>query len=380
MKSSTFLNFLVTAGLLCGCHKPPPAEDATDVRVEGNAVVIRPGSPPAGCISVATCAPPSQTILSFNGRLVWDENVTTRLFTPFAGRVIRIMGEVGQLVETGGPLVLIASADFGQAQADACRAATDMVLADRTLTRLRDLFEHGAVPLKDVQSAEADFERARLEKERTAGRLALYGAATNGVDQAYMLRSPIGGVVVEKNISPGAELRSDQMLANTPQLASPLFVITDPERLWVLVDLPERDQARVSRGQKFSVKSASLPNQTFVGSVDLLGDGLDPTTRTVRARGSVANPGRLLKAEMFVKVEVPVAPEAGVVVPPRAVFLRGDQHCVMVEDSPGRYTRREVTLGAEHRGQMLIASGLEAGQRVVTDGAILLEQLLATGQ
>ena len=186
------------------------------------------------------------------------------------------------------------------------------------------------------------------------------------------------GVLVEKNINPGAELRADLMLANTPQLASPQFVVTDPERLWVVIDVPERDQARVRAGQQFTVKSTSLPGQTFSGRVNVVGDGLDPNTRTIRVRGSLTNPGRLLKAEMFVQAEVPVAPEAGVVVPAVAMFLRGEQHCVILEDAPGRYVRRVVTPGAEHNGQLLITSGLSAGQRVVTEGAMLLEQLLSS--
>jgi cobalt-zinc-cadmium efflux system membrane fusion protein len=371
---------LVALGLAAaGCHQAPPATESTDVRVEGDKVVVTPGSPPASSIAVATSAPPTATVLSFNGRLVWDDNITTRLFSPFGGRVTKIPVEVGQRLEMGAPLAVIASPDFGQAQADARRASADFTLAERTLTRVNDLFAHGAAAQKDLQSAEADEERARMEKQRATERLALYGADTNGVDQAFVFRSPIAGVLVEKNLNPGAELRADLMLANTPQLASPQFVVTDPERLWVLIDVPERDQARVRVGQTFTVKSASLPGQSFSGQVEVVGDGLDPNTRTVKVRGSLANPGRLLKAEMFVQAEVPLVPELGVVVPAKSVFLRAEQHCVIVEDSPGHYARRGVTLGAERSGQVLVTAGLAAGQRVVTDGAMLLEQLLSTG-
>jgi cobalt-zinc-cadmium efflux system membrane fusion protein len=379
-RRSTLLPGLAALAIAAaGCHKSPPATESPDIRVEGDRVIVTPGSPPASSITVATSALPTATVLSFNGRLVWDDNVTTRLFTPFGGRVTKIPVEVGERVEVGAPLAVIASPDFGQVQADARRAATDFVLAERTLTRVNDLFAHGAAAQKDLQSAEADLERTRLEKQRATERLALYGADTNGVDQAYVFRSPIMGVLVEKNISSGAELRADLMLANTPQLASPQFVVTDPERLWVLIDVPERDEARVRVGQRFTVKSASLPGKPFSGRVVVVGDGLDPNTRTIKVRGSLANPGRWLKAEMFVQAEVPLVPEAGVVVPARAVFLRGEQHCVIVEDAPGRYGRRVVTLGAERSGQVLVTAGLVVGQRVVTDGAMLLEQLFSTG-
>lgn len=373
------LTFLALVGFslgATGCHKASGTAEESPIRVENDRVLVAPGSPPASSISLEASKSPDATILSLNGRMVWDDNATTRLFTPFAGRVTKIPVETGQCVKEGDPLALIASPDYGQAQADARRAATDLILSERTLARTRELLSHGAAAEKDLQAAEADTERARLEKQRTAERLALYGSSVDSVDQAYVLKAPIPGIVVEKNINPGAELRSDQMLANTPQLASPLFVITDPTRLWIQIDVPERDQGRVRLGQKFTIKSMSLPNDTFAGKVEFISDSLDPTTRTVKVRGSVPNSQRLLKAEMFVKAEFALEPERGVEVSSRAVFLRGEKHYVMLEDTPGHYCRREVTIGSEHAGRLIVTEGLKPGQRVVVDGALLLEQLL----
>jgi len=359
-----------------GCHKAVSISEETAIHVENDHVLVSAGTPPASAISVETSRAPDSTVLSLNGRLVWDDNATTRLFTPFAGRVTKIPVENGQCVRAGDPLAHIASPDYGQAQADARRAATDLILSERTLARTRELLNHGAAAEKDLQAAEADMERARLEKQRTAERLALYGSSVDSVDQSYILKAPIPGIVVEKNINPGAELRSDQMLANTPQLAAPLFVITDPTRLWIQIDVPEREQGRVRLEQTFSIKSMSLPGQSFSGKVDFISDSLDPTTRTIKVRGSVPNPQRLLKAEMFVKAEFLLAPETGVEVSSRAVFLRGEKHFVMLEDTPGHYSRQEVTVGSERAGRLIITEGLKPGQRVVVDGALLLEQLL----
>jgi RND family efflux transporter, MFP subunit len=359
-----------------GCHKASGTAEESPIRVENEHVLVEPGTSPAGAISVETSKAPNATILSLNGRIVWDDNATTRLFTPFAGRVTKIPVEMGQCVKLGDPLALIASPDYGQAQADARRVATDLILAERTLARTRELLSHGAAAEKDLQATEAEMERARLEKQRTAERLALYGSSVDSVDQSYVLKAPIPGIVVERNINPGAELRSDQMLANTPQLASPMFVITDPKRLWIQIDVPEREQGRVRLEQTFSIKSMSLPGQGFSGKVDFISDSLDPTTRTIKVRGSVANPQRLLKAEMFVKVEFVLEPESGVEVSSRAVFLRGEKHYVMLEEKPGHYSRQEVSVGSERAGRLIITDGLKPGQRVVVDGVLLLDQLL----
>ena len=124
---------------LTGCPKENEHAEVPPARVENGRVIVEPGSPPAASVSIETAQPPAAVTLALNGRIVWDDNVTTRLFTPFAGRVTKIHVEAGESIEAGAPLVAIASPDFGQAQADARRAATDSALAERTAARLREL-------------------------------------------------------------------------------------------------------------------------------------------------------------------------------------------------------------------------------------------------
>src|SRR5207302_1597659 len=140
--------------------------------------------------------------------------------------------DINQPVTRGAPLAEIQSAEFGQAQAEARKAASDFRRAQRNLDRVRDLFEHGAAPRKDFDSAEADFASAQAEKDRAEARLAIYGATAISGDHGFLLPSPLDGVLVEKNVNPGQEVRPDQMLANTPQFTAALFVVTDPSRLW----------------------------------------------------------------------------------------------------------------------------------------------------
>ena len=113
----------------------------------------------------------------------------------------------------------------------------------------------------------------------------------------------------------------------------------------------------------------------------MIGASLDPATRTVRVRGSVANTDGDLKAEMYVTAEVtdPSAVPAGVDVPVKAVFLDGDQRYVFVEEAPGQFRRQPVSTGPEQGGRVAITDGLESGQRVVATGSLLLQQLLDGG-
>jgi len=370
------LNLALVSALLAGCHSTShPPGDHPDCRVEGETIVLPEGSPQLASLTLETVAPVKSAPIWLNGRLVWDDNVTVRVFSPFAGRVSQILVEPGQTVAQNDPLAMIASPDYGQAQADARKAASDFNLAQRTLNRVLELFEHGAAPQKDVQSAEADFARAELEKLRTAERLKLYGGNTNTIDQVYELKSPLGGVVVEKNINPGQEVRPDQMLANAPQLFAPLFVVSDPSHLWIQVDANEQDLPKFKPGQRLVIRSRAFPDEEFNGRVDVIADSLDPVTKIIRVRGSVDNRSRLLKAEMYVTVELTGDAPAGMDVPSKAVFSKGVKNYVFLEESRGEFSRKEIKAGPAHDGRTLILDGLQLGQRVVTEGCLLLEQL-----
>jgi cobalt-zinc-cadmium efflux system membrane fusion protein len=166
------------------------------------------------------------------------------------------------------------------------------------------------------------------------------------------------------------------MLANMPQFTAPLFIITDPSRLWIQVDATEVDLPHLRPGREFTFTTRAFPAEVFIGRVDVVSESIDPATRTIKVRGTVDNASRSLKAEMFVSVNLPGDETPGTTVPSKAVFLKGDRHYVFVEDSPGQFSRQEVKVGLEQNGRILVMSGVQAGQRVVTDGCILLQQTL----
>src|SRR5262245_17671042 len=181
----------------CARREPAPEAKETSPRVEGERVVFREDAPQVTSFSVAPAGRESEERLSVTGRLVWDEDATVRVFPPVAGRVTRVLADVGRRVGKGEALAAIASPDLGQAQADARRAAADLSAAERSYARVSVLAERGAAPRKDLEQAEADRERARAESERSGARLALLsgsGATSGSVDQAFFLRAPLAGV------------------------------------------------------------------------------------------------------------------------------------------------------------------------------------------
>jgi len=377
MKTKHLAKWLLLPLCLTACHSDKEqAQTSATPTVQGQQVVFPKDSPQVASLTIEPVEACKGSAVRLNGRLVWDDDVTVRVFSPFGGQVTKVLAEVGQSVTKGDALVRIASPEYSQAQAEARKAATDFVLAERSLSRVRELAEHGAAPQKDVQSAEADFERAKSEKERTAARLALYGGSANTIGDVFQLQTPLSGVIVEKSINPGQEVRADAMLAGDARIFSPLFVITDPTRLWVQLDATEQDAPRLKRGQTIVLRSRAFPDEAFPGKIEVISDFLDPSTRTIKVRATVDNPKRLLRGEMFVSVELPVGQQPGFDVSPKAVFLKGEKYYVFLETGPGQFERTEIKVGPEHEGKIQIIAGVQSGQRVVTNGVLLLEQLM----
>ncbi len=370
--------------LLSGCDPKAKSSAAASplpaAKVEKETVTMATDAPQMSSLGFETARSRAATTARFTGRLTWDDEVTVRVFSPVAGRVREIRPVLGGRVESGDVLATVASPEFGQAQADARKAAADLLFAQRSLARVRELHEHGAIAKKEVEAAEDALAAAESEKERAESRMALYGRTDSAIDQVYSLRAPIAGLVVERNLNPGQEVRSDQMLANAPALCAPLFVITDPARLWLFLDVTELDMGAFKPGLKIKLLTKAYPDRSFEGVIDFVGSSLDPATRSLRLRASVDNREGLLKAEMYVTAEVdmgaPGSVAGGVDIPAKAVFLQDNESNVFVETAPGSFARRVVKVAREVDGKVLAMSGVEAGDRVVTEGCLLLQSML----
>lgn len=363
----------------CGRHGSTVAEPPAP-EIKGDAVIFPAQAPQLASITVEPAAARTLALTHLTGRLTWDDDVTVRVFTPVAGRVLRVLADVGQPIAANQALAEISSPDYGQALADARTAEANLAEADKAFARSRDLLDHGAAAVKDVEAAEAAYRAALAERDRAESRLALYGGRSDETGERYLLRSPLAGTLVERTITPGQEVRADQMLANAPELFAPLFVVSDPRRLWLQLDVGEADIPELSIGQRLIVRAPGFPDRTFDGVLDRIGDELDPSTRTLKVRAVVDNPQALLKAEEYVSVDAlrtgSDLARAGVEVPSKSVFMLGDHAYLFVATAPGTFVRTEVQVGTEKDGHIPVLSGVSAGQGVVTEGALLLQSVL----
>ena len=367
------LFFLVAmVALLSACGQKPADEGSAGPAMQGDAVQFHADSPQLKVFASQAALAETARTIAVSGRLVWDEGATTRVVAPVAGRITSVEARAGDAVRAGQVLARLASPEFGQAQSDARAAEAAATVAAKNASRSRELGEAGVASGKEVEAAQAELARAQAERDRAVSRLRGYGGGER-VDQVFALTSPVAGVVVERNANVGQEFRPDQAGAGAP----PLFVVSDPTRLWAHIEIPEGAIALVKRGMALTLTSEAVEGEPIAARVDYVPDGLDALTRTLRVRAFVPNPRRQLKAEMFVRGTLAL-PGSGVpVVPASAVLLIDGRHILFVDAGGGRFARRAVK--AEDAGveRMRILEGVMPGERVVTEGALYLQQVFA---
>ena len=353
-------------------HEAPATPTLPQPIVQGNQLRFPANHPQLALLGTVPAVTAQSLQLSLPARLVWNEERTQRLFPAFAGRVLQMQADLGQRVQAGQVLATLASPEFGAAQADAAKAQADAEVAERAFARLKTLFDADVISRKELELAQADLARARAEQARAMARTQLYGSHTQ-INQSLGLRALIPGLVVERNLSAGQEVRPDQS-------GPPLFVISDPSSLWIEIDAREADVAALRPGTAFSLTLPNFPDRRFQARIAATGDFIDSQSRTVKVRGVIDNRERLLKAEMLGTARIERAVQTGVLVPASAVQLRGTEHWCFVQTAPGVFESRQVQLGYEGVQEVLVIDGLRDGEQVVKDNSLLLAREFRVAQ
>ncbi|MDD5391261.1 MAG: efflux RND transporter periplasmic adaptor subunit [Gallionellaceae bacterium] len=363
-----YLPLFLLPALLMGCGKETPPVEAPKATIQNDRITFAGGASQLPGLKVEAATPAGPSEASVAGRLVWDEEHTVRVFSPLAGRVTAIQAQVGDRVRAGAPLARLQAGEVGGLQADLQRAQAERERARKQAARTQELVEHGVSPSKDLESAQADLALAEADHARASHRLGALGAGSHEVDEGLVLRSSIAGTVVERRINPGQEVRAD--------MDKPLFVVTDPTTLWLQLDVPEGDIGTFQVGQKAEFTVSAWPGQRFQARIIQVADFVDPDKRTLTVRARVDNHERKLKGEMFASGLVSKPASGGVEVPDAAVILIGRKQYVFVEAGNGGFQRRLVDGEVRNGKRTLIREGLQAGEKVVTEGTLLLQQML----
>jgi cobalt-zinc-cadmium efflux system membrane fusion protein len=368
---------------VCGCgHKPDAVDAAKSPQAEpGGALIVTlpPDSPKLRQIRVE----PIQSLevptdeVTAPGSLEVDPSRLSHAMPPLPGRVTGVMAKLGDSVEKGQALVAIESQDaeaaessYLQSESSCTQARSGMVKAQADFDRASDLFEHDAIAKKEVINAEnalaqakAALAQAEASREQAVRRLKIFGLEPGAFGQKVLVRAPISGKILTINVVAG-EFRNDTN--------APLMTVADLSTLWASSDVPEAYIRFCRVGGAVQIELIAFPGERFAGRVAHISDTVDPQTRTVKVRAELNNSSGRFRPEMFGRIRYTEIRRLTPVLNERSVYHLGGKSVVFIEQAPGRFMQREVTLGRRVGDKLIIQSGLQPGDRVVVEGVIYL--------
>ncbi len=319
------------------------------------------------------------TTVHTTGTVDWDADHTTQAITQVNGPISRILVDLGSKVKEGDPLLFVASPDVANAISTYRKARNREALAKRILDRNKELLSRGALAGKDLESSEADYNDANTDVENSLQSLRIFGITQDEIEHAdqqgiaispeLAVRAPIGGVVVQKLVSPGQLIQAG---------ATACFVISDVSTVWVQGHIFDRDLPLVHGGDTVEETNPAFAH-SFRGEVGYVGASVDPATSTTPVRIVTHNPDGLLKKDMFVDAAIRTGERANLLVVPVSAVLHDEQNepMVYVETAPGKYAKRLVQVGEQQEDQVEIRGGLQPGERVVSEGSLFVQFALS---
>jgi cobalt-zinc-cadmium efflux system membrane fusion protein len=357
------------AALVClaigGCSSSPAADTDTTAAIPN----VKLTKAQLGHIQLYTVAPVAyrQTIEA-PGTVDFDNDQATSVVSPFTGPVTRTFVSIGQHVSKGQPLALVQSADYAAAIGAYRKAAVTAANARKLASVDRDLAAHNGISEREAEQARTDAASADADRDAALQALAAMGVDRNalaGRTSAAVIRAPVSGIVVDKQVTPGQLLQAG---------TSPAFTVANLSQVWILAQVAPGDLGSIERGDPARIDPGDGTGP-FHGTVENISASVDPDTRAVVTRIVAPNPGDLLKKQMYVDVSIESGRvSSGLLVPVSAV-LRDDENLpfVYAAQSDGSFARRHVTLGYRDSRHYDVTSGLRSGDRIVANGAIFLQ-------
>lgn len=314
--------------------------------------------------------------LTVQGRLQYGPDRFVKISSPLSGVVRSVHGKLGTAVQRDQSLLTIESPEIITTYAQLTESEADRGFAIRSRDMIRDLYHAKALPKKDLDHAEAEVKRTEADYKRLRERLLVLKVSESELDRpaerrhitgGFELKAPFDGVIVEKNVSVGQLVDSNEAL----------YTVANLDVLQAVGDIYETDLRLVTVGMPAMVTVDYALSERFDGTIRHIGDIVDANSRTVKIRCDVNNAAHKLKAEGFARIHLPVASQRlTVAVPASAVIRQADKAFVFVRHSMEEFERRQVILGPVFGDFIEVVDGLENGQHVAVVGSLLLEGAL----
>jgi cobalt-zinc-cadmium efflux system membrane fusion protein len=318
-----------------------------------------------------------------DGYIAIDEDLTTPVFSPFSGRVSRVIAKLGDRVERGSPLMSVEATEFIQAQTELIAAKAQFDLAATNEKRQRDLYEAQGTALKDLQQSQVDLATAEGNLAAVRNRLKIFGKTdaeiaaleqmpgAPGMNPESLVSAPISGTVVQRQVGIGQYIQAGS--------TNPVFSIGDLGRVWLVANVREVEGSRVHVGDTVEVHVLAYPERIFKAKITYLAPYIDPNTHRLSVRADVDNREGFLKPQMFASFTILTGDDTlGVGVPQSAIVYEGEAARVWVSRADGGVELRQIKTGRTNDKMVEVVEGLAPGEKIVTSGALFIDRA-ATG-
>jgi membrane fusion protein, heavy metal efflux system len=352
------------AALLAACGRAP---EETPAAPAANAGEVYTAQDPRGIRVVAAEKKSVPDMLQVPARVEADPTRVLRVFPPVSGRLIAVNVRPSDRVAKGQMIAELDSGDVaaGRGAYDSAKANAD--LKRKALDRATMLYQKGVIAQKDFEQAQADDAAAQAALSQARDQLRILGSdpASPGFSSVVRVLAPRAGVVLDVNAAPG-------QFSKSLDASDPLCTIADIDSVWIVGDVLENDVGAVRPGAAADISINAYPGKTWKSTISAVSDAVDPLTHTLKARAVLPNPGLELKPEMYGSLSVVRSTEPALVVPVAAVLREGAAAYVFIQKGENRFERRDVEAGRTFGGEIEIKSGLQPGESVVSEGALLL--------
>lgn len=371
----TFTTILILA---MGCGRSEPDQHSSSESSSGaDTVRLRAEALDSGGLSL--CRVESKVLLdtlTIPSRIISSQDLEANVGSLIQGRVREVFVKLGDPVQKNQPLMTLEGLEIGELKAKYVQASANLRYAEAKFNRAKSLYEQNAASQKAMLEAQADFEKARAEfsaedqKIHSVGmddqELLAIAEGKSGLHSSgsMALRSPIDGVISERNVSIGQFVEPN----------SNAFKIVDTRELWVDGNLSEIDLSRVSVHTSVALRVAAYPKDLFRGTIVYVGTTVDAQSRSIKVRATVGNSSRKLRPEMFAEMLIPERQAAaGFVIPSECVVKDGEDSFVFKSIGGGAFLRRRVQLGEIRSASVVVLNGIAAGDELVQNGTFILK-------
>jgi membrane fusion protein, heavy metal efflux system len=340
-----------------------------------------------------------RAIRETDGKIAYNDDTTTPVFSPYTGRVTQLFAKAGDHVQKGAPLMAVAASEFVQGENDLISALhgldaarAQLRLATINEKRQHELYDAKAGALKDWQQAQADLASAKANASTAEialaavrNRLRILGASdaeiarlesakTASIGAVSIVTAPITGVVTQRQVGLGQFINSAAGGASTP-----VFSIGNLTTVWLLANVREDDAPLMQVGAPVEVRVLALPGRVFKAKLTYVAPAIDPTLRRLPVRAEVENPDFILKPEMFATFSIVTGKDViAPAVPEAAVVREGDTARVWVVRPDKSVALRQIRTGRTSDGEVEVLAGLKAGETVISGGSLFIDRAATT--